>query len=114
MAEQADITADDGWFIGEDKTLEFTVLEADGSAQDLSGWAIEWVLRREPGGSALVTKEVGSGITVSTPASGVLQVAVADVDTDPLPAGRYWHALRRADSGTEAVLAYGQVALRAR
>lgn len=114
MAEQADIAAADNWFLGEDKVLEFTVVDSAGAAVNITGWALEWILRSGAGERALLTKTVGSGVTITGGAGGVCQVAIADTDTDDLAAGRYWHALRRTDAGNEAVLSYGQVVLRAR
>lgn len=114
MATQADIAAADNWFLGEDKVLSFTVVDVAGAAVNITGWAIEWVLRERQGDRALIEKAVGSGVTISDGPGGVCQVAVTDTDTDTLAGGRYWHALRRTDAGNEAVLSYGQVVLRAR
>lgn len=111
MATQSNITASDYWFIGEDKTLSFAVVDASAVAVNITGWALEWVLRRDAGDAALITKTVGSGITITNGAGGLCSVAIADTDTDNLDEGGYWHALRRTDAGTETVLSFGEVVL---
>lgn len=113
MATQTDIAASEHWFLGEDKTLQFTVVDSVGAAQNITGWALEWVLRRGEGLTALLTKTTGAGITLTTPASGICTVTIADTDTDDFEPGGYWHTLRRTDAGTETVLAFGNVVLNA-
>ena len=94
-----------------------------GKVLDITGWALEWVLRSSPGGTtALITKTTaaGGGISITDGASGVCRVTIADTDTlnaagDPpveLNPGRYYKTLRRTDDGTEVVLSFGEAVLR--
>ena len=116
MPAQANIDLDDELFTGKDRTLQFTVVDAAGAAQAITGWALKWVLcsnqdRRTP----LVSKTVGSGITITNGAGGICQVAITDDDTATLAGAedpKYFHELSRTDSGNEDVLAYGTVVLR--
>jgi len=120
MALRVDITSDDRWFRGEDKRLQF-VIYADASraeVADASGFALSWKLASALGGTALVTKTTGSGISVSgtfnaDPAlnTQVVEVAVDDTDTDGLTTGTLWHELKRTDAGLEAVLAHGRATI---
>lgn len=118
MPEKVRITSEDELFTGADKTLQFTVLDANDVPVDITGWSVLWGLYPNPfekGSTPLVTKTVGSGITLTTPLSGVLRVALLDTDTDNLPGAEsyaYYHELRRTDGGLEDVLAYGDVMLR--
>ena len=58
MSRYAPITASDFFFIGEDKTLAFTIYAPDATEgeilaqtatpQDVTGWTIEFVVRRDP------------------------------------------------------------------
>ncbi len=80
--------------------------------QDITGWAIEWVLREGPAGAEQFTKTVGSGITLTTPTEGVLSVAIADSDTLALDPKTYYYTLRRTDDANEVALAYGDAVLR--
>ncbi len=87
--------------------------------QDLTGYTMEWVLREGPtGATALLTKTVGSGITITSEVDGVCQVAVDDTDTVDgsgnilIQPGEYYHTLRKTNVDDESVLAYGKAVLR--
>lgn len=122
MARQQHLGGSEDWFVGEDKTLEFEIYDSTGAAiQDVSGWAIQWVMRKVFDGNAIViSKTTGAGtITItgsynSDPDVNTQRVAVAitDDDTDNLQPGQYEHALKRTTSGSETVLSYGQVHLK--
>lgn len=111
MADEQNITAENEFFLGEDKTLTFTIYQSNGvTAQDITGWAISWMLKKDATDddvNAKITKTVGSGITLTTPLSGICTVTVADTDTASLRPGLYQHELKRTDDGFETVLAYG-------
>lgn len=116
MAIESPVTSDDHVFIGEDKSIVFTIYQSDGDTlQDITGWSLSWMLKAslaDADVSALLTKTNASGITLTTPTSGVCTVSIADTDTDGIAAGRYVHELKRTDSASETVLAYGAFVLR--
>jgi hypothetical protein len=116
MAIKAPIAASDEWYAGEDKSLVFTIYQSNGTtAQDLTGWTLSWTLKRFASDldvAAILTKTTVSGITLTTPGSGVATVAVADTDTDPIVPGLYHHELKRTNAGNETVLSYGTAVLR--
>ena len=115
MAFEQNITAAWHWFLGEDKDLEFVIYQEDGvTVQDITGWALEWVLRVEDDdtGAAVISKTTSSGIALTTPTSGVATVTIADTDTADLTVGTYRHALKRTDDGAETILAWGDCVLR--
>ena len=116
MAIEANVTASDQVFIGEDKSLTVTVYQADGKTlQDITGWTLSWMLKAaltDLDAQALITKTTSSGITLVTPTSGVCVVTLADTDTDGLDPGTYVHELKRTTAGSEGVLAYGTFVLR--
>jgi hypothetical protein len=103
MSTQSNITASDGFFIGEDKSLVFTIYDANGAVQNITGWTISWLLSATNSGTAILTKSA----TLTTPASGVCTVTVASGDTSGLTPGTYYYTLRRTNSGSKAELAYG-------
>lgn len=109
------IDEDDAFFIGEDKSIIFTIYQADKRThQAIAGWSTSWKLKRslaDPDVDALLTKTTASGITASTSAS-TFTVSVADTDTDSLEPGRYYHELKRTDAGAETVLSQGRCVLR--
>lgn len=112
MAIEANITPDDGWFLGEDKNLVFTIYQADGvTPQNITGWALSYMLKRrvtdlDP--AAVLTRTTALGaITLTTPLLGICTVSIPDDVSDPLVAQLYHHELKRTDAGSEGVLTYG-------
>lgn len=123
MAFEQNIGATEDYFLGEDKILDFEVYDNTGAAiQDITGWAMRFRLRKQLDGDPIVfTKTTGgSGITItgtynSDPATNTqrARVTIDDTDTDNLQPGNYPYNLWRTDSGSETVLAYGYVTLKA-
>ena len=130
MSIESSITAEEEFFIGEDKFLSYTVTEDDEvTPQDVTGWALSWYLKKratDADADAKLTKTTVSGITISgvynaDPALNTQRVVVAIADTDTgaagspaeaLPAGSYRMELKRTDAGSETVLSFGQCVLR--
>lgn len=111
------IALDAGWHIGEDKTLEFTVVDAAGTVVDITGWTLSWMLKRRMGdvdALAILTKTTGAGtVTITDGDAGECEVDIDDTDTDTAVVAHrdYWHELKRTDAGFEAILAQGLVNL---
>ena|SRR5205814_1643415 len=94
-------TAADEWYVGEDKTLNIAVVDVAGAAVNITGWTLEWVLRLRPSNpTKLISKTIGSGITVTNAAGGLLTIQVARADSVNLHAGRYYHGLARTNSAS--------------
>lgn len=115
-------------FFDEDKLLRFPIVDADGVPVDVSSWSFEWMLRSrvDAPDPPLIVKTSGDGIAVTgtydaDPLVNTQRVVVtlADTDTydpdaDPpvlIRANTYVHALKRTDSGSETVLAFGKFKL---
>lgn len=114
MSVESPIKDTDNWFIGEDRTFQFTVTKPDGSAQPITGWSLEWVLRRHPAeGAALITKTTPTGVAITNGSAGVCEVRIAAADTRELAPGTYFHTLARSDQGSKTVLAFGEAVLKA-
>ena len=113
-AAESAIAKSEHWFKGEDRTINIDVDQADGTTpQDMSGWALTWELKDSATGLARITKTTAAGITI-TNGDGTndrAQVTIADVDTEPLVPGTYYHQLRRTDAGSEVVLSFGDAVL---
>lgn len=116
MAKTVNIGHNDEFFTGEDKTVRFTVAQADDvTPQDITGWTLSWMVKRKPtdvDASAVITKTTASGIQLTTPEQGICTVSVTDDDTTTLKAGLYYHELKRTNPGVETVLSQGTVTLR--
>jgi len=128
MAIEFNITGADSWFIGEDKILEFEILQDDGliltnplkAPQDVAGWTLAWALKKSDAATdpALLLKTTSSGITITGVYNAVratntqrVSITIADTDTDALKPLTYRHSLKRMTAGAEAVLAFGSVVL---
>jgi len=94
-------------FKGEDKTLNVILKPPT----DISTWTnISFTVRKaKTDSTAKITKTVGSGITITDTTNGVVQVALADTDTENLTAGIHYWDIKRMDPGSEVVLAYGPI-----
>jgi hypothetical protein len=103
-------TTDDAIFTAEDQTLQFTVYdESTNAAKDITGWAIQFKLASTQTGAALVTKSA----TLTTPVSGICQVALSAADLTQT-AATLFYSLTRTDVGNVQVLAYGTFLLQGR
>jgi hypothetical protein len=133
-AVDSPITVDAAWFVGEDKLLTFTTyipgttlaaIAADqitpngAIRQDITGWTIEWVLRKSR--YATATMLVKNGASVSILSQGVaatkgqFTVAVVRADTTTpavFKAGTYFHGAARINTGAYDVIAEGPAVLR--
>ena len=88
-----------------------------GKIEDITTYTMEWVLRLGPTATTtLLSKTVGSGITITDGPNGILEVAIDDDDTGDgaitINPGRYFFTLRKTNDGDEAVLAFGAAHLR--
>ncbi len=74
----------------------------------ISGWSLQFTLRKNYGDpSPLLTKTIGSGITVTDATNGVFTIALADADTVNLAPGAYVYDIERTNAGNRTVLTIG-------
>ena len=113
MSIESHIALSDNFFIGEEKDLKFSIVDAAGAALDVSGYALKWVMGVE-GQTPLITI-TSAKITFENDA-GTNDRVVVEVDrsvtVDLKPGNPYKHALWRVDSELEQVLSFGDCYLR--
>jgi hypothetical protein len=111
VAQYAPVLSD--VFVGEPKTLQFTIFQADGvTPQNTAGYSFEWVLRASKWSAlAIVTKVDGNGISHVNDAAGRIDVAILRADTLGVVSGTYYHSLRRTNAGSESILSFGEFVL---
>lgn len=100
---------------GEDITLRLEVTTTGvggGPAVDITGWAISFSMQRRTPGSIVLSKTVGSGITITDGPNGRADVVLSDDDTNALIPGDYDYDLKRTDSDSEAVLTTGTLTIK--
>lgn len=104
MASIANIS----FYKGEDVTLTVTMTPAT----SISGWTLQFTLRKQYGDTvALITKTIGSGITVTDAGNGVFKIALASADSSALDLRAYVYDIQRTDVGNRTVLTIGNVTL---
>jgi hypothetical protein len=91
----------------QDLVFQFTMA----TPQDITGWSITFAVNDSLGGTNRITKTVGSGITITDPGRGVIQVAIAKTDTNSLNIQDYVWGLKRTDAGNNVMLARGELIL---
>lgn len=88
-------------FSGDDFDIVVTVRDTAGVAKNLTGTtAVVWNLAKRAGGTALLSKTLGSGVVLTTPLSGVLTITLAPADTAGL-AGPYYHEVQLVDAAAK-------------
>jgi hypothetical protein len=96
------------------KTLNVTVLNAAGTAVNLTGAAIKWWLSKNPhssGDDVLILKEIGEGISIVSAVAGTIEIVLGSADTD-LPPGLYYHELKIFSGSSETTSMRGIVYMR--
>lgn len=87
---------------GDDLAIPVAVTDAAGQAVDLTGAAIAWQAARGTperfSKTAVVSKASGAGITITDPAGGVFEIALASADTQGL-SGSFYHEAEVTDAG---------------
>lgn len=93
-----------------ERRLTVTVTDPDGSATDLTGVDLTFMVKRRRGDAdddALITKVVGAGqIEVTNAGGGIARITLAEANTASL-AGRYYWELEADDAEGKLTLASG-------
>jgi len=86
--------------------------------RDITDWTVTFEVEDKLAGSAVITKTVGSGVTLADAGKGVLEITLAKADTasltvtSALAAGKgYVWEIKRTNAGNNLVLARGQLIL---
>jgi hypothetical protein len=103
------ITELDEWYVGEDQTFLYDILQEDRkTAQNCTGWTIQFKMGRTENGVAVLTK---SG-TFDNAATGASRLTFAAADTSSLPPLKtYYYFLSRTNAGFNTVIARGPAVL---
>lgn len=108
-----DITAEQAFFRGEDRTIEFTIVKEDNvTPWDITAWTLTFRVAPTQYGPATITKTP----TKTDPTNGVCEVSLSSSDTFALAQDgidtTYYYDLRRTDNGSRAELVYGSLLVR--
>lgn len=73
---------------------------------DITDWTLELRLLSAEGGTTLVTRSIGSGITLTAPTTGKAAMTFTSAQTSRTP-GTYFYTIWRTDAGSETELNKG-------
>jgi hypothetical protein len=120
MSVNSPITAAARWTQGEDKRLEWTVVDAAGAPVNCTAFTFLFELfPSQFSGSKLLSRNTVTLFNVNGTNDGV-RVQIADTDTidqatgaELIPAGAYWYEFWKTNEGDEQLLASGSAELQA-
>lgn len=95
-------------YAGDYITLDFTAKEESGAALNLTGLTLKWSLGRTSDGPPLLTKTIGSGITVTDAAAGKFKVELDQADTQKF-SGAYYHEAKAFNVSRPYTIFTGQI-----
>lgn len=85
-------------YAGDDVELDLTILKTDGTPYDLTGCQeVNYAIARDRKSAALVTKTLGSRITITDAVNGKVQIVITSTDTEALD-GTYYHEVQVVDA----------------
>lgn len=85
-------------YAGESRVLNNTISDSAGNPVNLSGATITFKAAKRRNGAAIITKSIGSGITVTNAGAGQHTVTLDPADTAALRGVLFWH-IRVTDVG---------------
>lgn len=122
MAVEFNVTANDKFFLGEDKVIDFVIFGPDGATPlNVAGFTLEWTMRKtdKAPDPAIILKTSTLGITIigvyNTAAltnTQRVRITFVPADTAALKPMTYRHSLKRVDVGNAIVLSFGDFVLR--
>ncbi len=100
----------------DDETLDIVVTNQDtGAVVNLTGATLKWMAKRrrtDADVDALITKAIGTGVTVTNAVGGVAEVAIAAADTNAITPGAYYWELQSVDAASKThTLAGGRIVI---
>lgn len=99
------------WTSGDDLPFEIEVTDQNDVAEDLTGASITWAMARRPTSSILLTKTVGSGITITDAVNGLFLVKLDAADGENFRGDYYHEAEVVFASGDKRTVARGTISV---
>lgn len=96
---------------GNDKTLNFTVLDQTDAIVDLTGATIAWSLSKTAKSKTRIIEYVSpTNVVITDATAGKFSVSILDSDTEALKGGFYYHEARvTSAAGLKTTVAIGKV-----
>ena len=87
---------------GIDWIFTTTWQDANGAAINTTGYSVTLQIRNQVDNSLLLALTVGSGITLTTPASGLTTYRMTGTQSAAIPVGTYYYGIKATSSGSIA------------
>ncbi len=100
---------------GDTINLRVPVVDQDGAPVDITGAAVRMTVKRNLSDadlSALITRTVGDGVTLTTPEAGIADVTITATQTATLTPAKYYWDVQVTLSGTVSTVAEGYLDVR--
>ena len=81
-----------------DQNFQFNVLDNNQNPVNITDFQIVWQVKKSFLSAALITKTVGSGITMVNPSQGQFVVSLLAADTASMAPGSYFHEAIATDT----------------
>lgn len=94
----------------EDKIFQDTIYQSNGTTlQDITNWNVSFLVHTygDPTNVFITKTTANSGIVLSNPTLGVLQISIVAADTSVMIPGEYEFVISREDAGNSAVVTKG-------
>ena len=96
------------FFAGDTITIRFSAVDALGSALNLENMTIEWALSKPSKTVELISKTVGSGITITDADGGLFEIRLMPTETQSLD-GEYYQEVQISEGGIISTIYAGSV-----
>ena len=83
---------------GIDLIFTVTWTDSNGAAINLTGYTIQLAVSNQVSNANLLTLSIGSGVTVTTPSTGVAQFRITGTQTTALGVGTYYYGIKATSS----------------
>ena len=84
---------------GIDWIFTTTWQDSTGTAINTSGYGVQLQIRNQVDNSLILGLSVGSGITLTTPASGITTYRVTGTQSAAIPVGTYYYGIKATSGG---------------
>ena len=84
---------------GIDWIFTTTTTDSSGNPVDLTGYSVQLQIRNQVDNSLVLGLTTGSGITITTPAAGLVTYRVTGTQTTAIPIGTYAYGIKATSGG---------------
>ena len=84
---------------GIDLIFTVTNTDANGTAINLTGYTIKFAITNQVSGTNILTLTNGSGITLTSPTTGLVTFQITGTQTAAIPVGTYYYGIKATSGG---------------